>query len=129
MKSSNEPLMTVMLGWPPRKLNPNVRTHHYELGRLKKLYRHACYFTALQAAGVGKWTYAGDIRLHMVFVPPTRHQRDEDNLIASMKAGLDGLADALKVNDRRFRLSHEVSDQIGGYVLIQLWPLPPKVKA
>ena len=129
MKQAGKPLMTVMLGWPPKKLNPNARTHHQELGRLKKTYRHACYFTALQAAGVGKWAHEGDIRLHMVFVPPTRHHRDEDNLIATMKAGLNGLADALKVNDRRFRLSHEVSKDIGGYVLIQLWPSPPKVKA
>lgn len=129
MNQSPEPLMTVMLGWPPKKLNPNARTHHHELARVKKLYRHGCYFTALQAAGVRRWSEPGDIRLHMVFVPPTRHHRDEDNLISMMKAGLDGLADALKVNDRRFRLSHEVSDAIGGYVVVQLWPQPEKNKA
>lgn len=121
--------MTVMLGWPPKKLNPNARTHHMELARVKKLYRHASYFTALQASGVGKWTEEGDIRAHLVFVPPTRHQRDEDNLIATMKSGLDGLADALGVNDKRFRLSHEVSPDIGGYIVIKLWPKIKQSKA
>lgn len=100
-----------------------------ELSRLKKMYRHACYFTALQAAGVRKWTKEGDIRVHMVFVPPTRHHRDEDNLIATMKSGLDGLADALGVNDKRFRLSHEVTPDIGGYIVIKLWPKPTPSKS
>jgi hypothetical protein len=31
--------------------------------------------------------------------------RDFDNAIASLKASLDGLADALRVDDNRFRLS------------------------
>ena len=125
----DKPLMTVMLGWPPKKLSPNAMPHPMELKRLKKTYRLACYFTALQAAGVGKWTKEGDIRAHLVFVPPTRHQRDEDNLIDSMKAGLDGLAEALGVNDKRFRLSHEVSPDIGGYIVVKLWPKPTPSKA
>ena len=116
--------MSVVLGWPPKKLNPNVKSHHIELSRVKKLYRHACYFTALQTAGVSKWTIDGGIRAHLVFVPPSRHHRDEDNLIAAMKAGLDGLADALGVNDNRFRLSHEVSSEIGGFIVVKLWPQP-----
>jgi crossover junction endodeoxyribonuclease RusA len=120
------PSMTVMLGWPPKGLNPNARANCYELSRLKKLYRHTCYFTALQAAGVGKWVEEGDIRVHLVFVPPDRRLRDDDNLVAMMKSGLDGLADALKVNDRRFRLSQEVSQEIGGFVCVQMWPRPAK---
>jgi hypothetical protein len=41
-------------------------------------------------------------------------------MIASMKAGLDGLADALKVNDRRFKCTWEFSTEIKGQVKVEL---------
>ena len=43
------------------------------------------------------------IRMTITFVPPDRRHRDDDNMIASLKAARDGIADALGVNDRRFR--------------------------
>lgn len=48
----------------------------------------------------------GSIALTITFVPPDRRQRDHDNMIASTKALQDGIADALGVNDRRFRASY-----------------------
>jgi crossover junction endodeoxyribonuclease RusA len=39
----------------------------------------------------------------MRFCPPDKRKRDLDNLLARMKAGLDGLADALGVDDTIFR--------------------------
>lgn len=47
-----------------------------------------------------------DVPLHveLVFRPPPDHrERDRDNLLASMKAGLDGVASALQIDDSRFR--------------------------
>lgn len=37
------------------------------------------------------------------FYPPDRRHRDDDNMIGAFKAARDGIADALGVNDRRFR--------------------------
>ena len=34
--------------------------------------------------------------LEMTFIPPDRRSYDRDNLVARMKAGIDGLADALR---------------------------------
>ena len=45
----------------------------------------------------------GPIRMTITFVPPDRRHRDDDNMIASLKSARDGIADALGVNDRRFR--------------------------
>ncbi len=39
----------------------------------------------------------------MRFYPPDRRHRDDDNMIGSMKAARDSIAEALGVNDRRFR--------------------------
>jgi len=45
----------------------------------------------------------GRIKMKITFYPPDRKRRDDDNMIASFKAARDGLADALGVDDRRFR--------------------------
>ena len=49
------------------------------------------------AAGV-----KGQIPLTITFHQPDRRARDRDNLLAAMKPTLDGLADALGVNDSQF---------------------------
>lgn len=44
----------------------------------------------------------GRIHLWLDFYPPNRQRRDDDNLMAAFKAGRDGLADALGLDDARF---------------------------
>ncbi len=41
-------------------------------------------------------------------------------MIAAFKSGRDGLADALGVDDKLFRMHPEVSDSVGGYVEVRL---------
>jgi len=43
------------------------------------------------------------IHVFLDFCPPNRRARDDDNVIAAFKAGRDGLADALKIDDCHFR--------------------------
>lgn len=45
---------------------------------------------------------AGAIALTITFVQPDRRARDRDNQLAALKPSLDGLADALGVNDAQF---------------------------
>lgn len=96
------------LPWPPKQLSPNARNHWATTAKAKKAYRARCGAIARQA-GVGV-LQAGCERLevHLRFFPPDRRLRDLDNLLASMKSGLDGLADALGVDDSRWRLGLEV---------------------
>lgn len=44
----------------------------------------------------------GEIHLTIVFHPPDNRRRDLDNLLASIKAGLDALAISWGVDDTRF---------------------------
>jgi len=55
---------------------------------------------------------SGRLLLSLEFLPPNRSRRDDDNLLAAFKAGRDGLADAMGIDDSLFvsqvRLSSEV---------------------
>lgn len=109
-----------VLPWPPKGLSPNARLHWAALSKLKKQYREAC---RLQVLAQGAQPMEGCLRVQLEFVPPDRRKRDWDNLVASMKAGLDGLADALQVDDSQFVLSfHVVRDQIAGLVRVYVEP-------
>lgn len=109
----------VVFPWPPKELSPNARLHFMKVARVKKQYRAACRVLAL-AAGVN--AMAGTDRLHveLTFYPPDRRPRDQDNMLAAMKSGLDGLADAIGLDDRKFKTTFQVADQIGGMVKVQI---------
>lgn len=110
--------MEVVLPWPPRDLSPNARVHWAAKARHARAYREACYLLAKQARLVAPSTER--IVLSIEFLPPDRRLRDDDNIIASFKAGRDGIADALGVDDRRFLCAYAVCAQIGGMVRVKV---------
>jgi len=83
---------------------------------VKRVRDHA-YWTAKAIAGRVELP-DGPIPVALTFHPPDRHRRDWDNLFGSMKAGLDGIAQALEVDDNRFRPRLEVGDVVRGGVVI-----------
>lgn len=96
------------LPWPPRDLSPNERRHWAQKAKAAKKYRADCY-RLTKASGI-KISWWGEIHLWITFYPPDRRNRDDDNIIASFKAGRDGIAEALGIDDRLFRLHPWVSD-------------------
>jgi crossover junction endodeoxyribonuclease RusA len=72
--------------------------------KAKKKHRADCFWSA-KAAGMPELPPEGNIPLKVIFHPPLNRAWDLDNLVATMKAGFDGLADAWGVNDSRFRFS------------------------
>lgn len=95
-------MLTIALPWPPKELSPNARKHWRGLAKAKKAYRDACRVETLLQCRPGYLRLPERMHLTMDFVPPDRRKRDRDNLVAAMKAGLDGVADALGINDERF---------------------------
>ena len=113
--------MTVLqltLPWPPKELSPNARQHWSALSRAKKAYRAACAWTAKEQGA--RRLDAEKLHLTLVFVPPNRRAHDLDNCLARMKSGLDGLADVLGVDDRHWKLEIDRSDEIGGFVRVEV---------
>lgn len=110
--------MNVVLPWPPKDLSPNARVHWSRRSKAAKAYRAACWAACLEA-GLRSIAWEGEIHLWISFVPPDRRHRDDDNMISAFKSGRDGLADALKVDDKRFRIHPEISDKVGGTVNVR----------
>lgn len=107
------------LPWPPAACSPNARVHWIKKSRAAKAYRAACHVLTKQA---GIQAPQGGALLVLEFVPPDRRRRDDDNLLAMFKAGRDGLADALGVDDNVFATQIMVSkDTIkGGAVRVRI---------
>lgn len=112
--------LEITLPWPPKELSPNAKLHWARVMRFKKMYRELCHINTLEQKGRGIKFDDAPVQVHLTFHKPTRRAMDWDNLIARMKAGLDGLSDALKINDKQFRLSMEVADEIGGFVKVKI---------
>lgn len=112
--------MTFSLPWPPTALSPNARTHWAKLAKAKKAYRQTCAWQA-KAQGA-KQLQADALHLTLTFIPPTRRAFDLDNALARMKAGLDGLADVLGVDDSRWSLTirKAPAGTVGGVVRVDV---------
>ena len=66
--------------------------------------------------------YDGKLHLWIDYYAKTRNYPDADNCLSASKAYLDGIADALGVNDRRFVHHPFVKDETfkGGKVVIRI---------
>jgi len=101
--------MEIMLPWPPRELSPNARCHWAVKGRQTKLYRTTAMVLAKHCCNPR--IPEGPLYLWVTFFPPDRRRRDDDNVFAGFKAGRDGIAQALGIDDNRFRYRPYLSDK------------------
>ena len=117
-------MIEVVLGWPPSDLSPNARLHWGKVARAKKQYRQACLsVTKEQLKKYPKYNDLPEVLvLEMTFIPPDRRSYDRDNLVARMKSGIDGMSDALRINDKRFNTVISTMDPnyLGGFVKIRI---------
>jgi len=89
------------LPFPAKILWPNGRGHWGEKARAVKSARQAAWAAALEA-GAKSMPPASAYDIAITVYPKTRNAIDADNCVASLKSYLDGLADALGVDDRTF---------------------------
>lgn len=92
----------IVLPFPAKALWPNGRPHHMQKAREVKKHREWARMATLAAIPRSfKWD-GQPIRLRYTITPKTRHSIDRDNCIAAMKSYQDGIAAALKVDDKAF---------------------------
>lgn len=90
----------IELPWPPNELSGHHNVHWRVLQPIKKRHREWAMHATL-AAQIKAEPGNGDIRVSATFYPPDR-RTDRVNMPTRLKPYWDGIADALKVNDRRF---------------------------
>ncbi|MFV1484505.1 MULTISPECIES: hypothetical protein [unclassified Phaeobacter] len=89
----------IRLSWPRRALWENEKASHMVKAAAKRMYRKEAWALALEA----KWPKDPRAVLSFRFCPPDRRKRDAHNLPATQKAAIDGIADAMRVDDQGFR--------------------------
>jgi hypothetical protein len=110
----------INLPWPNKLLSPNARIHWAKKAKAAKAAKQVGHLCALESKVAIDWE--GEIHLWITFYPPDRRARDDDNLIASFKNYRDGIAQALGVDDKRFRTHPWLSDQPikNGVVIVKI---------
>lgn len=99
-------MIEIEFPWPPKGLGPNMRWHWARKAKVAAKYRQECrVITTTTLFPVRPEFEPGKIHLFVDFYPPSRRHYDDDNCFASFKAGRDGIADALGIDDRLF-ISH-----------------------
>ena len=99
--------LRVELPWPPRSLSPNARKHWSQKNdtfqEAKRVAYYACRKAIADIEALDRpKPQDGVVNVTLHCVPPDARRRDEDNLLASCKSYLDGIAAALGVDDSRF---------------------------
>lgn len=92
--------MSIVLTWPPRELHPNARKHFHAKATAAKAYRVSATYAAM--AEGPQINADGPLMLSIDFFPPDKRRRDSDGMLSSIKAGLDGIADAYRIDDYNF---------------------------
>lgn len=111
-------MIEINLPWPPAILSPNRRDHWAKKSTVRKKYKQDCGWVAKT---VRPNFPEGEIKLSIRFYPPDKRRRDMDNMLASLKSGLDGIAETWGVNDSRFRLELSIGPPVkNGSVVISI---------
>jgi crossover junction endodeoxyribonuclease RusA len=94
----------VELPFPDRHLMPNARLHWREKAEYVQLARGTAKVLADQANPHHNIEFPKGERVPLMlkFYPPNLKERDLDNMLAASKAAIDGLCDALDINDKMF---------------------------
>lgn len=114
-------MTTIRLPWPPKGLQPHAKGHWAPKAKATAQYREWARLAALEAK------VKPDPQAILVFTyhPPNQARRDVQNTHIQMKAVIDGIAAAMKVDDRLFRCRFpETFGEVvrGGLVLVEVLP-------
>lgn len=101
-------MTVIVLPFPPSSLSGHAKGHWRAKAEVTRKHRNWARLATMDAKVRGV-PEAGDIKVHVRFVPPDR-RGDRTNFVNRLKPYLDGVADALGVNDARFLPSYEFAE-------------------
>ena len=99
-------MLTLEMPWPSIALSPNGRAHwaaKAKATKSTKTYAWTMAKSLMGPLGIAPGAWVGPVSVQITFHPSVDRARDLDNMQASQKAALDGIASALGINDTHFR--------------------------
>ena len=99
----NPPLLELSFPWPVPALFPNAarKQHWHTLRETARTLRQVAFAETWNSKN--GWTRGGGPwQLTLTFCPPDRRRRDLDGCLSAIKAAIDGMAEALNIDDADF---------------------------
>ena len=101
-------MITIELPWPNYKiLSPNKKLHWTVKAKATKAAREEAYIAAYQGHHEpDDWKWIGskqDLRCTFVYHQPDNYHRDLKNVDTAMKGAIDGVCDALGIDDSQIK--------------------------
>lgn len=99
-------MLIVKLPFPDKSLMPNKKNGKHwtsTVARKDGQKRDAHILTNAALVNAGHQEWPEHIPLSLLYLAPDKRHRDLDNLLAASKALIDGMAQALGVDDKRFK--------------------------
>jgi crossover junction endodeoxyribonuclease RusA len=111
--------MRIVLPFPPKELSPNYSGSLRSKMRAIKAYRDLCWGETKDQVKLWRPKSDGVLHVRLEIYKPDRRHYDDDNLEGRCKRARDGVALALGVDDKRFKVVREVSDLVfkGGQIV------------
>lgn len=106
------PIHELILPWPDRALHPNSRVHWSVRSRAAKAARLVAFVLTREAGWREMRLPEGPLHVWIDGYACDRRRRDADGLLSSLKPALDGIADSLGIDDRRFVPHPWVKDEV-----------------
>jgi hypothetical protein len=100
-------MIAIELPWPSADLSPNGGVSKWAKIKATKVAKnHGFWITdsLIGPLGIVKGSFIGPIDVQYTFYPALERGRDDDNFASRMKPYRDGIALALGVNDKHFRM-------------------------
>jgi hypothetical protein len=126
-----EPALELVLPWPSKDLSPNARVHYRVKAQATKTARQTAVLLAYEAGWRGLRLPEGRLYLWIeCYQAPGKKLPDDDNMIGRCKPYRDGIAQALGIDDKRFRCLPFVHDERrpGGQVVMRITGKPRMVE-
>ena len=105
----------IILPWFSKDVSPNARVHWAKAHKAKQQHRELAKIYTRNA----NIDLQGRDKVHLsfTFYPPSRRRTDVDNCLAGCKAYIDGIADALDIDDSNFSMQIKMGeDQYNGTI-------------
>jgi len=115
--------LELVLPWPSKDLSPNARVHWRTKAKATKSARQLAVIKAFEAGWRALKFPPGKLHLWIdCYQAPGKKLPDDDNMVGRCKPYRDGIAQAMGIDDGRFKCHPDVKDERrpGGQVVIRI---------